>query len=67
MITRDAAENAAFWLSGAVFFALFTIATGPKAIDEQVGYFVIIGALIAAICAGLAVLNLAMPPGPWGF
>jgi hypothetical protein len=67
MITKDAAENAAIWLSAAVFFALLTIAVGPKAINEQVGYLVVLGALIAAICTGFAVLNLAMPPGPWGF
>jgi hypothetical protein len=67
MVTRDAAENAACWLSAAVFFALLTISIGPKAIEKEVGYFVIICALIAGICTGLAVLNLAMPPGPWGF
>jgi hypothetical protein len=67
MITRDAAENAAAWLGAAVFFAVVTIAVGSKAIDKEVGYFILIGALIAAICTGLAVLNLAMPPGPWGF
>jgi hypothetical protein len=64
-MTKAAAENAAIWLGVAVFFALLTIA--PKAEDRDFLFFKIVGALIAAICVAFAVLNMAMPPGPWGF
>ena len=45
----DAAENAAIWLSAAISPALLTIAVVLKAINEQVGYLVVLGALITAI------------------
>ena len=65
MLTKDAAENAAIWLGFAVFFALLTIKV-PTGERESL-FFIIGGALIAAICTAFAVLGIAMPPGPWGF
>ena len=52
MITKDMAENAAIWLGWAVFFGLLTIAPkSPKFLEEVAPIWVILGALLAAICA----------------